>query len=85
MSVVYGEIGTMEARFLAGIIQTDTYQRLQVAEEILEFFKDEEHVPQEFPELDRMIGGLGAWMSSSNSKVAVVISMKGNHPHLLIG
>ncbi len=59
----------MEARLLAGVVQTDTYIRLQVAEELTEYFKKEEHSPEDFPELERLIAGLGSWMSSSNSKV----------------
>ena len=59
----------MEAKLLTGVLQTDTYVRLQVAEEMTEYFKKEENSPEEFPELDRLIVGLATWMSSSNSKV----------------
>ncbi len=59
----------METKLLAGVMQTDTYVRLQVAEELAEYFKKEENVPEDFPELERLIAGLGSWMSSSNSKV----------------
>lgn len=59
-----------EARLLARVVQTDTHTRLQVAEELVEYFKGGEHAPEEFPEMDRLVAGLAAWMASSNSKVA---------------
>ncbi len=60
----------MEEELLAGVIQSDTHRRLQVAEQLLEYFKKENGF-NEFPEFERLIGGLSAWMGSSNFKVSV--------------
>lgn len=61
----------METRILAGVLQSDTHQRLTVGEEALEYFKKDCHKPKDFPELERLVGGLAAWLSSSNFKVVV--------------
>ena len=61
----------MEATLLAGVLQSDTHKRLAVAEELLEWTQKEENDPLTFPELDRLVGGLAGWMSSSNFKVGV--------------
>lgn len=58
----------MEAELLAGVIQTDTHKRLQVAEQLLGYFKKEEAV-DEFPDFERLISGLAAWIGSSHFKV----------------
>lgn len=60
----------MEAKLLAGAMQTDTHTRLGIAEELMEYFKREDQAPEEFPEFDRLIGCMAAWMASSNFKVA---------------
>ena len=60
---------SVEAKLLAGVIQTDTHLRLQAAEGLVEYFKDESHDPEDFPEFDRLVSGLAAWMGSSNAKV----------------
>ena len=59
----------MEAKLLTGVLQSDTHIRQQAAEELLEWVKCEENDPAAFPELDRLVGGLVGWMTSSNFKV----------------
>ena len=58
----------METELLAGVIQTDTHKRLQVAEQLLEHFKKEDAV-DEFPEFEQLINGLSSWIGSSHFKV----------------
>ena len=58
----------MEAILLAGVIQTDTHKRLQVAEQLNDYFSKDDS-SREFPEFDRLVEGLATWMSSSNFKV----------------
>lgn len=58
----------MEAELLAGVIQTDTHKRLQVAEQLIEYFKKEDAV-EEFPDFEHLISGLSSWIGSSNFKV----------------
>ena len=60
---------SVEAKLLAGVTQTDTHLRLQAADGLLEYFKDESREPEDFPDFDRLVSGLAAWMGSSNSKV----------------
>lgn len=60
----------MEARLLTGAMSTDTHTRLGVAEELMDYFKHEDHSPEDFPEFDRLISNMAAWMGSSNFKVA---------------
>ena len=58
-----------EARLLADALKTDTHVRVQVAEELSEWMRREENDPEEFPELERLVGALVQWMGSSNHKV----------------
>lgn len=67
----------MEAELLAGVIQTDTHKRLQVADRLSDYFKSEENFA-EFPEFDRLVAGLATWMTSSNFRV------RGNVDQLLL-
>ena len=67
------EVAGIEAKLLAGVVQTDTHKRLQVAEELLTYFKNEENSASEFPELERLIAALSAWMTSSNFKVQTMM------------
>ena len=62
----------MEEELLAGVIQNDTHKRLQVAEQLLDYFKKENSF-NEFPEFERLIAGLSTWMGSSNFKVSVFL------------
>lgn len=59
----------MEARLLADVLKTDTHVRVQVAEELMEWIRNEENEPEAFPDLERLIAGLSQWMGSSNFKV----------------
>lgn len=59
----------MEAKLLTSVLQSDTHIRQLAAEELLEWVKCEENEPAAFPELDRLVGGLVGWMTSSNFKV----------------
>ncbi len=59
----------MEAKLLAGVIQTDTHKRLQVADDLTDYFKNNDNGIEEFQELDRLVSGLAVWMGSSNFKV----------------
>lgn len=61
----------MEAKFLAGVVQTDTHKRLQIAEELTEYFKNNEEGANEFQEFDRLVSGLAVWMGNSNFKVCL--------------
>ena len=61
----------MEAKLLAGVIQSDTHKRLQVAEELTDYFKNHDESVDEFQEFDRLVSALAAWMGSSNFKVAL--------------
>lgn len=63
------EIAGVEAKLLAGVVQTDTHKRLQVAEELLHYFKNEDNSVDGFPEFERLVAALSAWMTSSNFKV----------------
>lgn len=58
----------MEAELLAGVIQTDTHKRLQVADQLLEYFKKDAAF-DEFPDFDSLISGLSSWIGSSNFRV----------------
>ena len=58
-----------EARLLADALKTDTHVRVQVAEELSEWMRREENDPDDFPELERLVGALAVWMGSSNHKV----------------
>ena len=58
----------MEAELLAGVIQTDTHRRLQVAEQLMEYFKKEDSV-NDFPDFDHLVNGLSSWIGSSHFKV----------------
>ncbi|XP_064397669.1 CLIP-associating protein 1-B-like [Halichondria panicea] len=60
----------MEAKLLAGVTQTDTHKRLQVADDLTDFFKNNDQGIEEFQELDRLVSGLAVWMGSSNFKVS---------------
>lgn len=59
----------MESELLAGVIQTDTHKRLQVAERLLDYFGKREESLLDFPDFDRLISGLSTWVGSSNFKV----------------
>ena len=59
----------MEAKLLAGVVQTDTHKRVQVSDDLLDWMRNEEHDPEAFPDLDQLVGGLAQWMGSSNFKV----------------
>ncbi len=59
----------MESELLAGVIQTETHKRLQVAERLLDYFSKREESLLEFPDFDRLISGLSTWVGSSNFKV----------------
>ncbi len=59
----------MEAELLAGVVQTDTHRRLQVAEKLMDYFSKREDSILEFPDFDRLINGLSTWVGSSNFKV----------------
>ena len=59
----------MEARLLSDALKTDTHVRVQVAEELSDWMKNEENDPENFPELERLVGALAQWMGSSNYKV----------------
>ena len=61
----------MEAKLLAGVIQSDTHKRLQVAEELTDYFKNHDDSIEEFQEFDRLVSALAAWVGSSNFKVAL--------------
>lgn len=61
----------MEARLLATVLQTDVHKRLQAADEIQEYLKNEETSVEEFPEFDRLVSGLASWMGNSNFKVVL--------------
>lgn len=56
----------MEAQMLAGVIQTDIHKRMQVAEQLIEYFRKEDC---DFSELDDLVARLASWMSSSSFKV----------------
>lgn len=58
----------MEAELLAGVIQTETHKRLQIAEQLLAYFQKENSL-DEFPDFEHLIGGLSSWIGSSNFKV----------------
>ena len=59
----------MEAELLAGVIQTETHKRLQVAEKLLDYFSKREGSLVDFPDFDHLISGLSTWVGSSNFKV----------------
>lgn len=61
----------MEAELLAGVIQTDTHKRLQIAEQLIEHFKKDE-VFEDFQDIERLVGGLSSWVGSSNFKVCIL-------------
>lgn len=61
----------MEAELLAGVIQTDTHKRLQIAEQLIEHFKKED-VFDDFPDIESLVGGLSSWVGSSNFKVMLL-------------
>lgn len=61
----------MEAEILAGVLQTDTHKRLQIAEQLIEHFKKED-VFEDFPDIERLVGGLSSWIGSSNFKVCTM-------------
>lgn len=61
----------MEARILASVLQTETHKRLAAVDEISDYLKKEETSLDEFAEVDRLVAGLVAWMSSSNFKVSL--------------
>ena len=61
----------MEARILASVLQTETHKRLAAVDEISDYLKKEENSLDEFAEVDRLVAGLVAWMSSSNFKVSL--------------
>ncbi|CAI8057490.1 CLIP-associating protein 1 [Geodia barretti] len=61
----------MEARLLSDALKTDTHVRVQVAEELSDWMKNEENDPENFPELERLVGALAQWMGSSNYKVSI--------------
>ena len=60
----------MESELLAGVLQTDTHRRLQVSEQLIDYFKKEENFDG-FPEFESLISGLTTWMGSSNFKVSI--------------
>ena len=66
----------MEAKLLNAVHQTDTHVRIEASEQLLAYFKSEEASPQDFPDLEHLIAGLAAWLSSSNSKVTRTGSIK---------
>lgn len=59
----------MESELLAGVIQTETHKRLQVAERLMDYFSKREDSLLDFPDFDRLISGLSTWVGSSNFKV----------------
>lgn len=63
----------METTLLAGVLQTDTHKRLQVAEQLNDYFRKDD-CSKDFPEFERLIAGLAVWMNSSNFKVNEVLS-----------
>lgn len=65
----------MEADLLAGVIQTDTHKRLQVAEQLIEYLKREDGF-DDFPDFEQLITGLSSWIGSSNFKVEYLIVIK---------
>ena len=78
----------MESELLAGVIQTETHKRLQVAEILMEYFSKREDSILEFPDFDRLMSGLSTWVGSSNFKVCRAMSWPPNegcsvHAHLL--
>lgn len=60
----------MEAELLAGVIQTDTHKRLQIADKLIEHFKKEDAF-DDFQDIERLMGGLSSWVASSNFKISV--------------
>ena len=60
----------MEAELLAGVIQTDTHKRLQIADKLIEHFKKEDAF-DDFQDIEGLMGGLSSWVASSNFKVAL--------------
>lgn len=59
----------MEARLLADALKTDTHIRLQAAEELSDWMKNEVNSPDDFPDLERLVTALAQWIGSSNYKV----------------
>lgn len=59
----------MEEKLLAAVLQTDTHKRLQAADELVDYFKREETIISDFPDIDQLIAGLASWMGNSNFKV----------------
>ncbi len=62
----------MEVKILTGVLSSDTHTRLQAGDQLLEYIRDESNIIAEFDELDRLIGGLSAWMGSSNFRVSLL-------------
>ena len=65
----------MEAELLAGVIQTDTHKRLQIADKLIEYFKKEDAF-DDFQDIERLMGGLSSWVASSNFKVVYDIILE---------
>lgn len=61
----------MEDKLLAGVLSPETHTRLSTGEQLIEYFTDDDNSPDSFEDLDRLIGGLAAWMGSSHFKVSL--------------
>ena len=62
----------MEEKLLTDVLSTETQRRLTTGDRVLEYFRDENNIPEEFQDLDTLIAGLAAWMGSSHFKVWVI-------------
>ncbi len=60
----------MDPKILSGILSTDTNTRLQAGDQLLDYIRIDSNNIGEDEELDRLIGGLAAWMGSNNFRVS---------------
>ena len=72
----------MEAKILSGVLSSETHVRQVAGDQLLEYLRDDSNNIAEFEELDRLIGGLVAWMGSSNFRVS---QKKKSQCHMVCG
>ncbi len=48
---------------------TDTQERLQLGQELIEYFENEGHKRKGFPDFGNLIGGLTTWLDASSIQV----------------
>lgn len=63
----------MEEKLLADVFDNDMHVRLDAGERLTDYFRKPENTPDAFPDLEKLIGGLANWLSSSNFKVSTYL------------